>query len=124
GSLVGSLLDLARDVPLGPDEGLRAGDLLARGEYPRYGRLARGAVGQQSRRVDRVVTGIDTRCGQPGDVPALTDSSLGPLTLGRARREAFAVSQDHGAKGCRDEQRAGDLEGPDVLAEDQVGHPG
>jgi hypothetical protein len=34
------------------------------------------------------------------------------------------VGQDHGAQGCRDQQRAGDLEDPDVLSEYQVGYPG
>jgi hypothetical protein len=33
------------------------------------------------------------------------------------------VGQDHGAEGGGDEQRRGDLEDPDVLAEDEVGQP-
>ena len=46
------------------------------------------------------------------------------LALRRPRHQALPVREHHRAEGRGDEQGTGDLEGPDVVAEDQGGHGG
>ena len=87
--------------------------------------LGRRAVRQQGRGVDGVVPGVDARRRQAGLVgPALEEASLRTptrwVTLSASRsRWASTIAPMRGG----DQQGAGDLEGPDVLAEHQVARP-
>ena len=78
----------------------------------------RRAVGQQGRGVDRVVPRVDAG-GRERGRPRGAHPQLGELALADARHEPLAVGEHHRRERGDDEQRRGDLEDPDVAAEDQ-----
>ena len=94
-------------------------DLAALAQRLADGELGRGAVGQQAGDVHGVVPGVDTGGGQRRQVLALAYALLGQLALGLGPLGALAVGEHHRADGGGDQQGAGDLEGEDVLGEDE-----
>ena len=80
------------------------------------------AVRQQRGCRGRGAAGEHTRAGQRERVVA-GEPRPGQLALGRARRGALLVRQNHRAERGGDEQRAGDLEGEQVVGEQQPGDP-
>ena len=54
-------------------------------------------------------------------MPARLETRVSQFALGLAAFEAFAVGQHHRAEGSGDQQRTGQLKGPQVLGEDQGG---